>query len=421
MERIAAFGQSLDRVFEQCAADESCRRAYPDLEAEFHAWIDRLDRDPVELEMADTDRFPEGRMVVDGSLALGAVFQGLYNQRFPPIVPLLVQEGDPESRDVWRALADQLADSAEKASQGLQLSVNCYEVAPFNPPALLDRARREYPRLGKPLENRDRHAECAAWHDERADSSYFEPVRSELPAFIANGEFDPVTPPEFGKLVAEKLPNSTLIEAPAHGHGVIPLTNCTRKLTNQFLEDPGRSLDTGCVAELPSLSFVTDVHVSRGIYPIARTIQQGPDTPMLAGVGFAGVVFLTGLIGWPIGAAVRRKKGEPALPVSGMHRAARPIAALAALLVLGFVVLLLFAIRDAASTNPLLLAFGISGEFGWLFFLPWIVAALSVVVVVAAVRSWRTRWWHLGHRIHYSLIAIACVVFVAYSGWQGFM
>ncbi|NEZ03929.1 alpha/beta hydrolase [Wenzhouxiangella sp. XN201] len=419
VERPAVFARSLERVFTQCAADEACRRAYPDLESKFYTWLDRLERDPVELEMQDTNRFPGGRLVVDRALAISGVFQGLYNRRFPSILPLLIQEGGPENEHVWRVLADRLVRPPEQISRGLNLSVNCYEIAPFNPPDLLDSARMAYPRLDEIVDEGDRHAECAAWHGERADSSYIEPVRSGLPTLILGGEFDPTTPPEFGRLAAETLPNSTFVEVPAHGHGVIASTTCTRELALRFLEDPDRAQDTSCVSEIPSVSFVTDVHVSRGVYPIARSIQQGPASPALAGAGLIGLVLLSGIVAWPVGASVRRLRNAHDLPEPGVQRIARPTAALAALLAAIFAAGLLFAIRGAASINPFLLAFGVSGDFRWIFYLPWLIAALTVVSVFAAIHSWRQQWWNTGQRIHYSLVAASCVVFVAITAWLG--
>lgn len=84
--------------------------------------------------MEDTARFPDGRLVIDGAMASVGVFAGLYDRRFIPLVPLLVREGGLQNDHVWRALADRLTDSPERASRGQYLSVECYEVAPFNPP-----------------------------------------------------------------------------------------------------------------------------------------------------------------------------------------------------------------------------------------------------------------------------------------------
>lgn len=413
--------RSLERVFTQCESHEACRRTYPDLEEAFHSWLDRLERNPIELTMEDTNRFPQGRLVINESLATEAVYRGLYDRRFPSILPLLINEAGPDADHIWKSLAQRMAASPDQSSSGLNLSVNCYEVAPFNPPAMLEAARAEHPRIAAILRERNRQALCNVWHDERADPSYFESVRSDLPTLILGGEFDPVTPPSYGRLVSRTLSNSTFVEMPAHGHGITYHTACARDMVNSFLQDPGQEVDTSCVSALPSMSFLTDVHVSPGVYPIAQTLQQGAETTVLAGAGFVGLALLSGILGWPIGSLIGRFRGRTAPVVAGLQTSSRWAAALAALLALAFVAGLLLAIRDAVSINPIVLAFGVSGEFEWIFYLPWIVAVLTIVCAFAAVHSWRQEWWGRAQRVHYSLVVGACVVFVVVAGWLGLM
>lgn len=192
--------------------------------------------------MEDTVRFPRGRLVVDGSLAADGVRAGLYRRRFIPLLPLLLEEVGPKDRHVWRALADRLVRPREEVIRGLMLSVRCYEDVPFNPPAMLDSARARYPRLQPFYEAQHLNESCRAWHGERADSTFFEPVRSDAPVLILAAEFGPVTPPRYGRQAAETLPNSTVVEAPAHGHWVSPHSGCTRDLLAAFLEVPSRRL-----------------------------------------------------------------------------------------------------------------------------------------------------------------------------------
>lgn len=415
------FARSLELVFEQCAADVECSRAFPDPEAAFYDLLDSLDRRPVEITMEDTVRFPQGRLVVDGSLAAGGVRAGLYNRRFIPLLPLLLEEVGLEDRHVWRALADRLVRPREEVSRGLMLSVRCYEDVPFNPPAMLDSARARYPRLQPLYEGQDLNASCRAWHGERADSTFFEPVRSDAPVLILAGEFDPVTPPRYGRQAAETLTNSTVVEVPAHGHSVSPHTGCTHDLLAAFLEDPSRRLDTSCVSEIPPVSFVTDIHMTRGAYPVARRIQEGPDRTVLAAAGLLGLILVSGLVGWPVGTLVRRLRGRSAPEAAGLQRAARWMAALAGLLAIGFAAGLVLAIRETASANPFLLAFGVSGEFGWIFYLPWAVAALTLAALLASVRSWREGWWSVAQRLHYGFVAASCVVFLGAVAYLGLM
>jgi hypothetical protein len=44
-----------------------------------------------------------------------------------------------------------------------------------------------------------------------------------------------------------------------------------------------------------------------------------------------------------------------------------------------------------------------------LLVLPQLVALLSALAVLAAARSWRSRWWGFLTRLHYSAVALASV------------
>ncbi|NJL54321.1 hypothetical protein HC928_03415, partial [bacterium] len=53
-------------------------------------------------------------------------------------------------------------------------------------------------------------------------------VRSDVPTLVLSGEFDPVTPPVWGNLIASELPNSFAYTFPT-GHGVIA-SECPQQL-----------------------------------------------------------------------------------------------------------------------------------------------------------------------------------------------
>lgn len=417
--------RSLNLIFEQCQADARCQAAFPDLESDVYRAIRRLDEEPVILAMSDTTQFPASRVVLDGDLFIEGLFGGMHERHFIPLLPLLVQEVLARNENLVRALVDQLTPTTKgprSNSRGLQYAVYCFEDLPFNPKALIDSARAQYPRLrpwftsGAPRWNR--HAICDAWHDVRADSIEFQPVRSEIPTLILAGEFDTITPPSYGRIAAQTLPNSMFIEAPALGHGVGAHTACTRDLMGAFWDAPSQPLDTRCVADLPPVSFVTDVHINGGVYPLAQRIQQGPGLPFMAGLGLMGLFLLSGVLAWPIGYTWHRLRGKRR-DTTGLQQGARWSAGLASLGALAFLVGLALAIQGAASTNPFVLAFGVPGSAGWLFALPWIVAALTIAVAVLVAQAWRQGWWTPALRAHYVLVAAACVGFVLFVGLSG--
>lgn len=89
---------------------------------------------------------------------------------------------------------------------------------------------------------------CAAWGIETEPGTQNDPVESDIPTMIVTGEFDPITPPEYGEDLQANLSNSFLVNLGNQGHD--PLSNsgeCGLTLINTFLEDPDAGPDTTCV------------------------------------------------------------------------------------------------------------------------------------------------------------------------------
>jgi hypothetical protein len=59
-----------------------------------------------------------------------------------------------------------------------------------------------------------------------------------------------VTPPEWGRLVNEKLSNSHFLEFPGIGHGVTHSHACPFGITLDFLDDPEATPDSACIEEM---------------------------------------------------------------------------------------------------------------------------------------------------------------------------
>jgi pimeloyl-ACP methyl ester carboxylesterase len=96
---------------------------------------------------------------------------------------------------------------------------------------------------------------CDVWDVPFAPASYNEPVRSEIPALVMAGKYDPVTPPGDSMAAAEALPNSTYVEIDGIGHGVIFSNPCGSAIYREFLDSPGEKPDTTCAPGQPPPAF----------------------------------------------------------------------------------------------------------------------------------------------------------------------
>ena len=81
-------------------------------------------------------------------------------------------------------------------------------------------------------------------------ADFHQPLASDVPALVLEGEFDPVTPPRYGEEVVQSLPNGRLFVLRGQGHNVIG-AGCMPKLVAEFLDTTNaKSLDDKCLQDL---------------------------------------------------------------------------------------------------------------------------------------------------------------------------
>ena len=82
-------------------------------------------------------------------------------------------------------------------------------------------------------------------------------VTTDVPTLLLTGDLDVATPTFRSQIVADALPNATLVTFPGTTHVQIGGINlCAAQVMTQFVLDPTAELDTSCVEESPLLGFV---------------------------------------------------------------------------------------------------------------------------------------------------------------------
>ena len=251
---------ALDKLFSACAADPYCSSAYGDLEELLFSTVDRLNESPAEMEFVEPTTRESHPVLLDGAGLLDLVFQSLYSDYLYPRIPRLLSD----VRDGDYLLAESLLLSFlggyKYFSIGQFLSVQCHEEVPYSDPELLGTEREAHPRLASLLDGllfRFYAAEfCSGWGAGVGAPIEAEPVTSGIPALVLAGGLDPITPPDFGRSVAERLDNAWFVEFPALAHGVAHARNgCPRSIMLAFLEDPGAEPDAACVSAAQGILF----------------------------------------------------------------------------------------------------------------------------------------------------------------------
>ena len=136
-------------------------------------------------------------------------------------------------------------DLGESMAAGMQLSVICTEDADGlkADPAYANGV------LGNEMIDALK-AQCAAWPHGQRPADFHEPLKSDLPILVLEGEFDPVTPPRYGEQVVKNLSRGRLLILRGQGHNEIPV-GCMPKLMARFIDTAdAKSLDAHCLDKL---------------------------------------------------------------------------------------------------------------------------------------------------------------------------
>ena len=247
--------RAFDVLFDGCSADPACDTAYPDLEAGFYQLTEELDRVPVQLPIAHPLTGRSVRWVLDGDALVGFLFQSLYASDIIPILPELIhglQAGD--TAGVAR-LRGQFLIVFDLISLGMHYSVQCGEEASFTTPEEVASEAEVFSRLRGYFDREPIFDICGEWGVAKAGGVENDPVGSEIPTLVLAGEYDPVTPPAWGKLAAQGLENSTFLEFPGLGHGVSLEGGCPLSITLKFLDQPSIVPDSSCIGRMRAPAF----------------------------------------------------------------------------------------------------------------------------------------------------------------------
>jgi pimeloyl-ACP methyl ester carboxylesterase len=105
---------------------------------------------------------------------------------------------------------------------------------------------RRSPHLGPGIdEGTATPAICRAWNVAPAPAIENEPVKSDVPVLIFAGEFDPDTPPLWGRRLLDSMPNARFVEMRGRSHGAA-FNACGAEITLAFLRAPRSPLAVDC-------------------------------------------------------------------------------------------------------------------------------------------------------------------------------
>lgn len=244
--------RALNLVFDGCAIDRDCSAAYPDLRRRFADLIARADRQPLPLSLdaAGTGGRPAQ---IRGAEVVRAVYAALHSPQAIPQIPRIISSAAAGHYEELTPLVRN-NQGPSSMSWGLRYSVWCADEAPFERADRIAAQVAQTMGLGGIDEGTASPDVCRAWNVAAAPAIENEPVESDVPALIFSGEFDPDTPPDWGRQLIESMPNALFVElrGGSHAAGFSP---CGGQITMAFLRAPGSALPIECALKLRGVDF----------------------------------------------------------------------------------------------------------------------------------------------------------------------
>jgi pimeloyl-ACP methyl ester carboxylesterase len=253
-EAPANFSRALERLFSACAANSVCDQAYPNLRKVFFDTVQRLDAQPVLREIQNPVSGKKHEAWMDGETLMGLTFQLLYDSKMRFLLPGQIFAASRRDYTAFDRVRGALIGQLGLSSRGMMFSVQCNEELPFSSLESLEQEQGRHPEISAFYENallgKLTYQVCEQWGAGQAEASANQPVHSDIATLVMSGEFDPITPPAWGRHAAESLGKAFFYEYPGLGHGTSVVDDCPRGMMIAFLTDPTAPPENACISEM---------------------------------------------------------------------------------------------------------------------------------------------------------------------------
>jgi pimeloyl-ACP methyl ester carboxylesterase len=249
-EHARNLDEALAQQFKRCRQAPVCADKFgKDQREQLRALMARLSARPVQVEYRDPSTNQTGTGQVDAGTVASLTRMFSYAPQAAALLPLVLSEAEQGRYGPLMSLAKLLENQlGEQFMHGMQLSVICSEDVDL----LQDSAADRDTVLGDMM-NAYLKAQCAVWPTGTRPADFHVPLKTDVPALLLSGEFDPVTPPRYGTQVERHLRNGLHLVLKGQGHGSFG-TGCVPKLLGRFIESADvRAVDARC---LESLDYV---------------------------------------------------------------------------------------------------------------------------------------------------------------------
>jgi pimeloyl-ACP methyl ester carboxylesterase len=244
------FAQNLESAlkaqFARCTADKACHERFGDPYQTLYQLRDALRANPHQVSFRDPQNYQSVQRVLSEYSLASVVRMFAYSPITAALLPVSIDAAAHGDVGPLLGQAKLLSgDLSDTMNGGMQSSVICSEDADLFTPRPQDAHSMLGTRVLDTLQ-----AVCSVWPKGTRPADFHQPVKSDKPALLFSGEYDPVTPPAYGDTVLKGFANGRHFVLKGQGHNVVT-AGCAPELLKHFVEDlaPAK-LDAKCLERL---------------------------------------------------------------------------------------------------------------------------------------------------------------------------
>jgi len=245
---------AMDMLYQDCAADPVCHRAFPDLQKEFEAVLRRFDNGPMTLKLIDPATGKKKEVKVFRSTFVEHIRLVMYSTESQAFVPLIIHRAYLNDYLPFEKAA--LLSAGAEVSRGVYFTVTCSEGVRFiTKDDVVNETRGTY--VGP--ERVARHIQaCQEWPKGEIADNYVDSVTSDVPVLMISGEVDGSTPTWFGENALKSLSNGRQIKIRYLGHQIED--PCLSDIYKSFIASGStKTVKDACAQGIRRPPFATEV------------------------------------------------------------------------------------------------------------------------------------------------------------------
>ena len=242
------FSNSLNKMFTDCANTTDCNTSYPNLKSEFLKIYNTLKTNPITISLNGSD------FVLNQQDVLLFMHQMLYKNNTIEGLPEFIKALKSRDESHIVSTINQFLPRLTLINLAVYYAIMTADEGRYNNQDKLNKDSEDslFSDAGLSLFSADPEV-IKLWPSVKVKSNPMRPVKSDIPTLLISGDYDPVTPPGNGTVVAKGLSQDQHITFTNDGH--VPVNSCFFGLAKQFLNDPTAQLDANCAQQNTELDW----------------------------------------------------------------------------------------------------------------------------------------------------------------------